>query len=228
MRKWILLLCISFPLYAQQSIDGDIWLDVGFLGYSPWEKEDWIFPSRPDAQTDSDQTEELYQLLKRESRYLLSAMIYGWHVRYQPPDSSSGVEEIFQIELSGEIPGSTRMLQITDSWQQDKQFYIHIRYWLSENEQLRRESQLSNRYVDSGGLGSAPPFGEIPRQAAIEEAIKQSIRNYLRPRVRNRPREINAKVYLRDMPVFSTAAASYKCQILVKLDLDPLVEYPNN
>jgi len=224
----ILLLLCFHSLFAQNFLESDFWLDAGFLGYMPWEIEDWELPRPEDNFLNEEERQELYTLLLQDARYQISAAIYGWRFRYQPADPANGVEEAYDIELAGEIPWGSERMQITQSWQEDSRFYIHARYLLSETDRRRWESHLSNQYSDSGGRGEGDPFGENPRQKALEEALKQSIRNYLRPRERRRPREISGRIFLREFPLFTLKPASYSCQVLVKLDLDPLVEYPLN
>lgn len=228
-RNILLLFVFSLNLLsAQNFLESDFWLDAGFLGYLPWEMADWELPRPEDNYLEEDESRELYRLLLEDARYQISASIYGWKFRYQPADRANGVEEQYIIELAGEIPWGSDRMQITRSWQEDSRFYIHARYLMSETDRSRWESHLSNRYSDSGGRGEGAPFGENPRQAALEEALKESIRNYLRPRERRRPREISGRIFLREFPIFTLKPSSYACQVLVKLDLDPIVGYPLN
>ncbi|MDA3851057.1 MAG: hypothetical protein PF447_07260 [Spirochaetaceae bacterium] len=225
--KYLLFLLFSLiPLQAQTLLQGDFWLDAGLLGYSPWEMEDWIVPQNVGRYNDEEISGELYPLLLEDVRYILSAALYGWEVTYRPGDAARDVEEYFKIELNQQIPWGDPSLIITRSWQEESRFYIHAEYRLDDRENLRYQSTMSNRYQDSGGRAEGTAFTDNPRRVALEQSIKESLRHFLRPRVRNMPRQISGRVYLRNMPMFTAAPAGYTCQSMVKLDLDPLVEYP--
>lgn len=220
----LFFLCLT-TLQGQSLLEGDFWLDLDMLGYSYFFEDNWKIPRN---QISEDRDSQVSKMLLEDIRYIFSAMLYGWEVRYRPADPALEVEEFYEIRLKREIPWGASQLVVGNSWIEDQRFFLHAYYRLDEREQSRRNSVMSNRYQDGGGFGSGSPFGEMPRRAALEQAVKQSLRNHFQPRVRRRPREISGAVYLRKMPQYSNGPDSYTCQILVKMDLDPLVEYPLN
>lgn len=222
-----ILLFLPVTLLSQEFLEAHVWLNADLLRAPLWEPNP--LPDQPDYEEpiDEDIFSEILTILLEESRYLYSGSIYGWEFRYRPAYRQLGVEEYYEINLLGEVPWGSPNLEVRTSYREGVFFHMDSRLFLDETQSLRRRTLLSNQLAQSGGRGTGSALHlDYPRREALLQALKQSIRNYLQPRERVRPREISGRIYLRQMPHFSHAPDSYSCQVMVMLEVDEVVHYP--
>ncbi len=84
----------------------------------------------------------------------------------------------------------------------------------------------SNIYHNVPGRGTGNLFkGPEQKLAAINEAIKDGIRNYLRPRILNKPREVRGNVVLDRVPYIAIDEGQYVVSAHIKIDIDEIIPY---
>lgn len=158
--------------------------------------------------------------------WIISGMIYGFDVRYVPLDRERKIEEVFTIDPVYTIPFGDPALRITGSRFEQDRFFVEVRYDLADYQLRRLSLWNSNIYPGAEGLGTASFFkGEDARIESVKNGVKMALRNYLRLRIRNKPREITAKVLLDQSPYIVIDAGGYKAKTRVKLNVEKVIPY---
>lgn len=171
--------------------------------------------------------DEAARFALEEAQYVFSGMIYGFTFRYTPYDASRQVEEIFELEPVHSIPWGDENLRVTGG-RVDREYYrAEALYELRDFQQQRLEYWSSNTFPSATGTGSGDIFiGREGKYDAIRQAVKEAIRNYLRPRVFNKPREITGEAVLSDVPYIIIDAGGYHAKVRVKLQVRDVHPYP--
>ena len=169
---------------------------------------------------------EAIERVLEEAQIVVSAMIYGYRVEYTPLDRARGVEEQFVLEAVARIERGDRRLQTMDSRRVEGRLYIRFRYDLSEDQILRRSLWGSNTIPSATATGTAPlREGYRGKFLSFEEAVKQGLRGYLRPREYNKPREIVGRVLFIEPPYTRINAGGYHSKLRMKLNLEEVLPY---
>ncbi len=169
---------------------------------------------------------EIAKRTLEDARWILSGMIYGFDVRYVPLDRERQVSEIFRVALSSEIPFGDPSLRVFKTWTENERFFIQIRYALQEFQQRRLRAWSSNIFPWAEGKGKAPLFnGRSGRLDAVKDGIKEALRGYLRLKIKNKPREIDARVILDQPPYITLQAGGYMARVRIKFSIKKVVPY---
>jgi hypothetical protein len=202
----------------------------------------WAYPSDPDMLSAEfwteldpvvdfshsgiiDQETAIRRTLE-EARGVLSGMIYGYDVRYVPSDNARGVEEELEITPRALIPAGDPALRVLDVRTGSNKYYVHIRYNLSDHQIQRLRAWSSNIYDSASGRGvSSLQGGYQAKFDSFHQAIKNAIREYLRVRIKNKPRLIEARVVLVMPPYTIIDAGGYHSTVRIKMDLRDVLPY---
>ncbi len=158
--------------------------------------------------------------------WIVSGMIYGFDVRYVPLNRERKIEEVFTLDPVYAIPFGDPALRITGTRFEKDRFFVEVRYDLADYQLRRLSLWNSNIYPEAEGLGKASFFeGEGARIESVKNGIKMALRNYLRARVRNKPREITARVLLDQSPYIVVDAGGYQAKTRVKLNIERVIPY---
>ena len=158
--------------------------------------------------------------------FIISGMVYGWNFVYVPYDKARGVEEyleVTEIVSSDVIKGGIK----------------YVSPWISENnlncwaEYTRTDSQVQNYNLWSsiqnpviGGIGYASvEKGFEGIEEAAREALKDAIRNYYRKTIKNKPKEINGAVLVRNFPTLGISSGRYVINLDFFLECGKIIEY---
>lgn len=170
--------------------------------------------------------EEAVRRVLEEARVVISAMIYGFYVEYTPLDRARGMEERLVVEPIAEIERGDPGLRALDTRAENGRLYVRIRYDLKDHQIRRRNSWKSNTLPSVTASGSVPisrgPQGKL---LSFEEAVKEGLRAYLRPKEYNKPREIVGKVLFLDPPYTRLNAGGYHSKVRMKLKIEEVVPY---
>ncbi len=170
--------------------------------------------------------EKAAERILEEARVLFSAMVYGYRFVYTPSDAARKVEERFELEPVAEIPWGARRVHILDTTEEDKRLYARLSCSLSDSEIKRRRSWESSAVEMSTGSGNGDLFkGYTDKITAFRNAVKDAVRNHLRARVLNKPREIRGEVVLWEDPRTIERAGEYRAMVKVKLQVSGIVPY---
>ncbi len=172
--------------------------------------------------------EEARRLVLEEARQALSGMIYGYEFSYTPPDSGRRVAESFTLTPLAEVRWGDPHLRVAAGEVRDSFLFLTVRYQLRPFQEARREAWASNVVPTASGRGEHSvfdrPAGEGKR-LALQEAVKEALRNHLRPIVFNKPREVRGEVLLWEEPRTSIHAGAYRTEVTVKVRIVELRPY---
>ena len=170
--------------------------------------------------------EEAYQLVFEEARLVFSGMIYGYRFTYTPFDKTRGVEEYFALSPLAEISWGDKNLRLVYKEVSDNRLWARFVYELEKFQEARIESwqTLSIPYDMGSGEGKII-LGMKEKDTAREMAVKEAIRNHLRPKILNKPREITGEVLLLEGPSTVLRAGTYSTTVKVKIDIKEIIPY---
>jgi hypothetical protein len=108
----------------------------------------------------------------------------------------------------------------------DNRLYGRFTYALQDFQVSRRESWQTIAVPASIGRGEGKVYaGAEGRKTSREQAIKEALRNYLRPRIFNKPREIRGEALFLEAPIMSLQAGAYVTSVKVKINVKEIVPY---
>jgi hypothetical protein len=172
-----------------------------------------------------DREEAIHRLLA-EARTTLSAMVYGFSFVYTPSDASRSVGEVFDLTPRDLIPWGDGRLTIADTRLAGDRLHALIRYELSAEQQSWRDAWQSGTIPKAGGEGTGNVFlGYRERETAMTNALKESIRNHLRPRLLNKPREVRGEILLWTVTGTYVTAGEYHTRLVTRLRLTSVIPY---
>ncbi len=209
---FVSLLSLVSSLPAEELLQGRFW----------WELEPY-YPTEDEYPL----TEETaIRRMLEEALYTFSGMLYGFEFVYTPPDRAREVEEVFRLEPIAQIPWGDPRLQVRQSWVQEKRLYATLTYRVAAFQEARLHGWASNAVPTAAGQARAELYlGFAQRTVAIENAVKQAIREYLRERYLNKPRQARGQVLLREVPMMGIVEGSYRASVEVKLLIDQVEPY---
>ena len=174
----------------------------------------------------TESPEDQIRILLEEARYVFSGMIYGFSFRYVPLDLRREVEEEFELEPLYEIVWGDPRLTVAESRRESGRRYALIRYWISEEQSSWVRFWDSNVHATAAAFGAGDFFdGRVAKFAAMEAAIRESVRAYLRPRELNKPKEISGRLVFAEAPYVIIDGGEYRAKVEVKLDVREVVQY---
>ena len=190
--------------------DGGITLDL-------WTTEDRIIHGE-------DSTPE--RRLLEEARYTLSGLIYGWDFSYTPGDPQRQVTERFDLVPISHVPWGSSGLRVRDLRALEGTLYGQIDYTFSRDEMARLSQWASYATIRASGSGTGPLLeGATGKIRAIENAIHRAVREYLRSRYPNRPREVTGAVALARPPRVRTVSGEYEAMVTVAIEVRDVRNY---
>jgi len=193
-------------------IDGEFWLQI-----EPYMREGEIGPAS---------NRVLVETLLKEVRWVISGMIYGFDFVYRPSDNKRAVEELFQAELKAEIPQGDPALRVRETRIEEDRVFLDIRYLLRGSQELMRRSWMSNTLPDCEGTGKGRYFtGPEEKITAYKEGMKNAIREYLRARKYNKPKEIRGELLLYEIPRVIIKSGDYLAWVKIKLSIKEIKDY---
>jgi hypothetical protein len=188
----------------------------------------WCEVSPPQWTVDKvpvDETQAVKQLLE-EARMTLSGMLYGYTFLYTPSDTARQVPEVFELKPVQEIPWGDPNLSISNYEQKENRLSAKITYFLNDAQWARLQAWQSNTVPVAFGRGLWSIFkGDDAKYVSFKEAIKEAIRQYLRPREFNKPREIAGEVLVWDEPRTIVVYGDYATTVKIKLFIKTVEPY---
>lgn len=221
----VLFVLAVVPVHGQAEftdtlLQGELWMP--FQALAPGELERKV----PDAQ-------KLDALLE-EMQTVFSGMVYGWSFTYRPVDKERGVPEFLDVVPLGRIVGTTgdpktaRALAVSTRIDEASGILtVLFRYYMPPYEAARRQAWASYNLDQAAGTGKAAAVDRLEsRLDALRQALKEAVRNLLRPRYYNRPQEIRGEALLREVPRYFLQSGQYVCTARFQMRILGVREYP--
>ncbi len=170
--------------------------------------------------------EETYRELLQEASDILSGMLYGYDFYYVPYDKSRNIAEEFKLTPLARVHWGDPNLKIAATERRGNRIYVKLNYYLESFQEARRKAWSSNTFPIVSGSGRGNFFaGTTAKSGSISQAIKEAIRNHLRPRVFNKPREINGQLLIWKEPRIIIEKGSYLTRVTIKLRVSEITPY---
>jgi hypothetical protein len=172
--------------------------------------------------------EEARRRTLEEARGILSAMIYGLQFVYTPADARRKTAEQFVLAPVAEIRWGDRRLRVAEAELREGRLYAKVLYDLQDFQSARRKAWESNSLPTAAGSGTfslftaAAPEG---KRHSLSEALKDALRNHLRPIVFNKPREVRGELLLWREPQVLVDSGSYLTRVIVKFRVKEIRPY---
>ncbi len=170
--------------------------------------------------------EETYRELLQEASEILSGMLYGYDFYYVPYDKSRNIAEEFKLTPLARIQWGDPNLKIEATEKRGNRVYVKLNYYLESFQEARRKAWSSNTFPIVSGSGRGNLFaGTTEKSESISQAIKEAIRNHLRPRVFNKPRELRGQLLIWKEPYIIIQEGSYITRVTIKLRVGEITPY---
>jgi hypothetical protein len=208
------LLFVPGTFYAEDFLSIEVWCELQPMDFE-----------HPDADASLDQTEAFRRLFE-EARQVAGAMIYGYRFTYIPSDKARGVSELFEILPIAEIKEGDPNLKLISRDVSDNRLYGRFSYRLEAFQRTRCESWQTIVLPVAWGRGEGRvPLGGEGKRTARETAVREAVRNLLRPRLYNKPREIRGETVILENPHTNLSAGTYRTTVKVKIDIKDVIPY---
>jgi hypothetical protein len=206
---------------------------TGFLGataYDQLELEVWceLEPMIQESDSYPLSAEEARRRVLEEARCLLSAMIYGVRFTYTPADAQRRTAEQFLLTPVAELRWGDLRLEVAEAEVREARLFTRVRYDLEDFQSARRRAWQSNAIPTAAGIGRSSLFAAAAPQGkrrSLEEALKEAVRNHLRPVLFNKPREVRGELLLWQAPKVIVEAGDYLTVVTVKLRVQEIRPY---
>ena len=204
--------------------------------YPVLSREFWIYrETAPDLldgdfsgrrKTPEEETGEKITGILEEAVYVYSGMIYGFSFTYTPPDSRRGVDEVFEVEPAAQIRWGDPALKTAGVRIEGNRIYFRINYSTDESHSNWLRYWDSTSFASSGGTAEGmADTGLEGRMDALNRALKEAVRNFLRPRVFNRPSSASGEFVLAEPPSYVYQAGRYTASVKIRLNIDAVEKY---
>jgi hypothetical protein len=169
---------------------------------------------------------EIARRILEETRVLVSAMIYGFEFRYVPSDAKRNVREEFELVPIKEIPWGDARLAIVASERKGNILHATVTYALDDYQAARVSAWKSASMRSDAGMGEGSVYkGYTERLTSFRNSIKEAIRNHMRAKLFNKPREISGDVLLSKSPSIMINAGKYLTTSNVKINIRNVIPY---
>ncbi len=206
--------------FTDTTLQGELWMP--YQAIVPGELEKQV----PD--------QKKLEALLEEMQTVFSGMVYGWSFTYRPVDPDRKVAEFLDVTPLGRIVGTTgdaatsRALAVSTKLDEDNGVLtVLFRYYMKPFEASRRLAWASVDLDQAAGTGKTKAVDRLEsRLDALRQAVKEAVRNLLRPKIYNRPQEIRGEALLREVPRYYLDSGQYVCSAKFQMRILKVREYP--
>ncbi|MCL2705170.1 MAG: hypothetical protein FWE72_03070 [Spirochaetaceae bacterium] len=172
-----------------------------------------------------DMNKKIKDLLD-EAVFVYSGMIYGFTFTYTPSDQKRGVKEEFSIVPTATIQYGDPAMSVKATRKEKAKTFVRLEYRCENHHQSWLSYWNSSTFPVIGGSGTSfASEGAASRIEAMEQAVKESVRTYMRGRIHNKPRSITGNFVFKEVPVIKQAAGLYTASVKIKIDIMNIETY---
>ena len=226
MEKRRITFFLLFIIFSTGLILGNSPSQIRKIHFSLWAELD-AYPELEQAQ---DLSSGVYDYsvsrIRQTAPFLIEGMVYVWEFSYTPQDNARGVEE--NLEITEIVPSDFFLNNITFSsvWFENERMNCWVTF--ERNEQQIQNynlwASIKNPVIHGRGYGKlSDGFDGIKNAAA--EALKNAVREHFRAIIKNKPKQINGKVLIKEPPILGIDAGKYVINLDFFLECDKIIEY---
>lgn len=164
--------------------------------------------------------------LKEIAPFIMGGMVNGWTFDYTPSDKMRSVEEYFSYSPVQEFnqkvnPLEYKKIEVIDG---------NLDCWVYCNRTKEQQlaygawTSIKNPKIHGTGQGSIEEgFDGI--KTAVENAIKDAVREYWRTLIKNKPKEIEGKVLLIKAPRIYVKSGKYNVDLDFFMETSRIIKY---
>lgn len=162
--------------------------------------------------------EDAISLAKREIFEFLTGLIYGYNFKYKVENNVNKQKGYFELTPIASISEKDKSISLTQSLEKQDAVKILAIYRLNENQKSYIRAFNSSVATFTVGEGYSPFVGEWDnRLISYREAIKNSILNDAKTRLKARPLFIKGKIFLKESPSFTVVSGEWRCVVKVHI-----------
>lgn len=226
MEKRRITFFLLFIIFSTGLILGNSPSQIRKIHFSLWAELD-AYPELEQAQ---DLSSGVYDYsvfrIRQTAPFLIEGMVYGWEFSYTPQDNARGVEE--NLEITEIVPSDFFLNNITFSsvWFENERMNCWVTFERNESQiqNYNLWASIKNPVIHGRGYGKlGDGFDGIKNAAA--EALKNAVREHFRAIIKNKPKQINGKVLIKEPPILGIDAGKYVINLDFFLECDKIIEY---
>jgi hypothetical protein len=180
------------------------------------------------------------EAVRAEGLWLFSGMIHGFDFVYTPSDRARAIADLFEIQPRGSVARATRDFRVDAVRLDGRMLMVDVEYlvpaperailasWASvsyRSAQGRGKASAWDRSLSSPGLGEQLPYQVLARRAAIMDAAREALRDYLRGIEFNKPREIRGSFAFASQPRLLLSGGSWLATVRLRVGVEEIVPY---
>lgn len=211
---------LVFNLNAQTpNFDETIYINI-------WSELD-AYPELAEAQdTESGIFDYSSKRLKDTAPFLINGMVYGWNFVYTPYDKTRGVKEYLEISPVNQINQKESPITYENPWIQDNLIHIWTKYERTKSQVKSFRAWKTINTQKTQGTGTAPvKTGFEGISEATKNAIRDGIRSFYRPIIKNKPKEISGRIIIAKEPKIGITQGQYSVKLDFFLETDRIIKY---
>ncbi len=191
-----------------------------------WSELD-AYPELAEAQnTEAGIFEYSTKRIKDVAPFLINGMVYGWNFVYTPSDKLRAIDEYFEISPINQIDTKTNPITYKNPWIQDNLVHIWAEYTRSKNQIHSFKSWETMSTQKTQGIGTASvKLGFEGITDATKNAIRDGIRNFYRPIIKNKPKEISGRIIISKEPKIGITQGQYSVKLDFFLETDRIIRH---
>jgi len=167
---------------------------------------------------------EAASALLAEARWTFSGMIWGFSYSYTPSDRARSIDERFELAPLAPEASAAMMPRAVAARLDGTVLYATVEFYPDASQRAELASWKASSAA-AQGRGRAPFLAPGARRLAVEDAVREALRAYLRQVTHNKPREVRGTVALAAPPRLSLLEGSWVASARVLARVDEIVSY---
>ncbi|MCX7023787.1 MAG: hypothetical protein NT080_04115 [Spirochaetes bacterium] len=167
-----------------------------------------------------------FSRLVEEAAFVYAGLTWGFSFVYTPPDAARRVEEVWEFQPLGAIVAGDARLRVSGKRMVGTALYLYVDFLPSTLDARRMDGWSGADYRSARGSGDASVSGGVEaRREAYGTAVKEALRAYLRPIVKEKPREVRGTVAFAAVPRIVLVRGAYSAIVRLRVRIDAVVPY---
>ena len=221
---FVLLFVLSLPVFSEPYLSVELSEDLSLHDFSLMKFSENGSASGPDEY--QDVLDQAVNTLLEEARWIFSGMIYGFRYSYVPGSEELQVEDDFSLVPVGQIEKGDPSLHVENVSDDYKTLTVQFSYWLSPQQSRRVQQFHMSHFFSAGGKASERIHAPNAGRTSIELGAKQALREDLRTRYYNRPREVSGLLCFSHSPKLMIRSGNYNSFVRILYNVDDMKAYP--